>query len=60
MTRPDGVSRTRNALHRWWQWETRLFRKDHTWRPGERTALLVGLAVVLVGVAVSVVSLSTR
>ena len=49
-----------SALRRWWEWETRLFRKDGKTRPGERTGLLLGLAIVLVGVVVTVVPLATR
>ena len=48
------------ALRRWWEWETRHFRKDGKTRPGERTGVLVGLAVVLVGVVITVIPLATR
>ena len=48
------------ALRRWWEWETRMFRRDGKSRPGERTGLLVGLAIMLVGVVVTVVPLATR
>jgi hypothetical protein len=37
-----------------------MFRRDGKSRPGERTGLLVGLAIMLVGVVVTVVPLATR
>jgi hypothetical protein len=48
------------ALRRWWDWETRLFRKDGRTRPGERLGLAMGMSVIVLGVVLTVVSISVR
>lgn len=49
-----------SALRRWWGWETRMFRRDGKARAGERTGLLIGLGIMLIGVVVTVLPLATR
>ena len=50
----------KDVLQRWWQWETRYFRRDGGTRPGERAGFAVGGLIVLVGVAVTVLVVTTR
>jgi hypothetical protein len=50
----------RDALRRWWLWETRYFRRDGTTRPGERAGLAIGGLIVLVGVVATVVGVTVR
>jgi hypothetical protein len=50
----------KDALQRWWRWETRYFRRDGRTRPGERTGFAIGGAIVLFGIVVTVVSVTTR
>ena len=47
-----------SALRRWWEWETRLFRRGWTARPGERLGLAIGLGIVVLVVAFSVASMT--
>jgi hypothetical protein len=50
----------RDALRRWWLWETRYFRRDGTTRPGERAGFAIGGLIALVGVVVTVIQVTTR
>ena len=48
------------ALRRYWEWAPRMFRRNGGARPGERAGVMVGLAVVLIGIVVTVVPLTAR
>ena len=48
------------ALRRYWEWETRLIRRDSRTRPGERAGLAIGLAVMVVVIVATVVPLTAR
>jgi len=50
----------KDALRRWWLWETRWFRRDGTTRAGERAGLAIGGLIALIGVVVTVVQVTTR
>lgn len=47
-----------SALRRWWEWETRLFRRNGAARPGERLGLAIVLSIVVLVVAFSVASMT--
>ncbi len=50
----------RDALQRWWQWETRYFRRNAGTRAGERTGFAIGAVLALVGIVAAVLVATIR